>query len=58
MVETAQMEESVEGTLVLNIGDANFSFGRYMESPVEINFRESRIMDIKGGLDAMLLKKF
>ncbi len=58
MVETAQMEESVEGTLVLNIGDANFSFGRYMESPVEITFRESRIIDIKGGLDAMLLKNF
>ena len=58
MVETAQMEGSVEGTLVLNVGDANFSFGRYMESPVTIKFRESRIMDIKGGLDAFLLKKF
>jgi 2,5-dihydroxypyridine 5,6-dioxygenase len=58
MVETAQMEGTTEGTLVLDVGDANFSFGRYMESPVEITFREGKIVDIRGGLDAFLLKKF
>ena len=58
MVETAQLEGTTEGRLVLDVGDANFSFGRYMASPVEIGFREGRITDIRGGLDAMLLRDF
>lgn len=58
MVETAQMEGTTEGRLVLDVGDANFSFGRYMESPVEIDFREGKIIDIRGGLDSMLLRDF
>jgi 2,5-dihydroxypyridine 5,6-dioxygenase len=58
MVETAQMEGTTEGRLVLDVGDANFSFGRYMESAVEIDFREGKIVDIRGGLDALLLRDF
>ena len=58
MVETAQMEGTTEGKLVLDVGDAIFSFGRYMESPVEIDFREGKITDIRGGLDAFLLKDY
>ncbi|MFO7941043.1 MAG: hypothetical protein R6U92_00115 [Bacillota bacterium] len=58
MVETAQIEGSTEGTLVLDVGDANFSFGRYMESPVEIDFEAGAITDIRGGLDAFLLREF
>lgn len=58
MVEIAQMEGTTEGRLVLDVGDANFSFGRYMESAVEIDFHEGKITDIRGGLDAMLLRDF
>ncbi len=58
MVETAQMEGTTEGRLVLDVGDANFSFGRYMESPVEIDFRRGKIVDIRGGLDAILLADY
>ena len=58
MVETAQMEGTTEGRLVLDVGDANFSFGRYMESAVEIDFRGGKITDIRGGMDAMLLRDF
>ena len=58
MVETAQMEGTTEGRLVLDTGDANFSFGRYMESPVEIEFLNGKIVDIQGGLDSLLLRDF
>ena len=58
MVETAQLEGTTEGKLVLDVGDANFSFGRYMDSTVEIDFREGKIVDIRGGLDALLLRDF
>ncbi|MHC4675865.1 MAG: hypothetical protein ACYTBZ_25530, partial [Planctomycetota bacterium] len=58
MVETAQVEGTTEGRLVLDMGDANFSFGRYMESKVEIDFRGGKITDIRGGLDALLLRDF
>jgi 2,5-dihydroxypyridine 5,6-dioxygenase len=58
MVETAQMEGTTEGRLVLDVGDAIFSFGRYMEYPVEIDFREGKIVDIRGGLDSLLLKDY
>jgi 2,5-dihydroxypyridine 5,6-dioxygenase len=58
MVETAQVEGTTEGRLVLDRGDANFSFGRYMESTVEIDFREGKITDVRGGLDALLLRDF
>ncbi len=58
MVETAQLEGTTEGRLVLDVGDANFSFGRYMEAPVVIEFAKGRIEAIDGGLDARLLREF
>ncbi len=56
MVETAQIEGSLEGTLVLNVGDQIFHLNRYIEQPVEITFEAGRVVDIQGGLDAFLLK--
>lgn len=56
MVETAQLEGSLEGKLVLNVGDVIFHLGRFVEQPVEITFEAGRVVDIQGGLDAFLLK--
>ena len=49
MVETAPLEGTVEGSMVLNIGDQMFYMARYVESPVKITFKEGCIVDIKGG---------
>lgn len=56
MVETAPLEGSLEGTLVLNVGDVIFHLGRFIEAPLELTFEAGRIVDIQGGLDAFLLK--
>ena len=43
--------------MVLDIGDQIFYMARYVESPVKITFKEGCIVDIKGGVDAFLLRK-
>jgi 2,5-dihydroxypyridine 5,6-dioxygenase len=58
MVETAQLEGTLEGRLVLNTGDIVFHLGRFIDDPVTITFREGRIVQIDGKLDAFLLRKF
>jgi 2,5-dihydroxypyridine 5,6-dioxygenase len=58
MATTAQMEGSVEGTLVLDVGDVIFHLGRFVERPVTITFREGRAVTFEGGLDAVLLERF
>jgi 2,5-dihydroxypyridine 5,6-dioxygenase len=57
MVQTAQLEGTLEGTLVLDVGDHMFYLGRYVSSPVRIKFKEGRVMDIQGELDAFMLRK-
>ncbi len=57
MVETAPLEDSVEGTMVLNRGDQMFYLSRYVEEPLKITFKEGRISKIVGGLEALLLRK-
>jgi 2,5-dihydroxypyridine 5,6-dioxygenase len=57
MVETAELESSLEGEMVLDIGDLMFYFSRYVESPVKIAFRRGRITEVSGGIDAFLLRK-
>jgi len=59
MVQTAQLEGTMEGTLVLNTGDLIFMLARYIEHPVEIVFKEGRIVEIKGNhLDAFMLRHY
>jgi len=59
MVQTAMLEGSVEGKLVLNTGDQIFLLARYIEKPVEIIFKEGRITEIKGDhLDAVMLRHY
>jgi 2,5-dihydroxypyridine 5,6-dioxygenase len=58
LVETAPIEGSVEGTMVLDIGDQMFYLARYVDRPIKVTFREGRVVDIRGaGVDAFLLRK-
>ncbi|MDD9910042.1 MAG: peptidase M29 [Ahrensia sp.] len=48
---------TTNGTLVLNTGDQNLTFKRYMESPVRLTIENDYVTDIAGdGLDAMLTR--
>jgi 2,5-dihydroxypyridine 5,6-dioxygenase len=58
MVQAAELEGSLEGTLVLDTGDVVFHRGRYIEHPVKITFREGRAIKFEGGLDAFLLHTY
>ena len=50
---------SVNGTLVLDNGDVNLTFKRYMESPVTMTIVDDYITDISGdGLDAALMESY
>ena len=57
MVETAPLEGTLEGTMVLDTGDQMFYLARYVERPVRVTFKEGRVVDIQGGVDAFLLRK-
>ena len=57
MVETAEIEGSLEGTMVMDVGDQMFYMARYVESPLKIVFNKGRVANISGGVDALLLRK-
>jgi 2,5-dihydroxypyridine 5,6-dioxygenase len=57
MVETAEIEGSLEGTMVLDVGDQMFYMARYVENPVKVIFSKGRVASISGGVDALLLRK-
>ena len=49
---------SVSGTLVLDAGDANLTFKRYLERPVKLTIHEDYIVTIAGeGTDAELMRR-
>jgi 2,5-dihydroxypyridine 5,6-dioxygenase len=50
---------AVRGTLVLDVGDANLTFKRYVESPVVLRIDDDHIVAIEGdGLDAQLFASY
>ena len=50
---------TVNGTLVLDTGDVNLTFKRYLESPVRLRIADDYITDISGdGLDAELMSSY
>ena len=50
---------TVNGTLVLDSGDVNLTFKRYLESPVRMSIADDYITDISGdGLDAALTTSY
>lgn len=50
---------AVNGRLVMDRGDINLTFKRYLESPVELNFEKDYALEIKGdGVDAELMRSY
>jgi len=50
---------TVNGALVLDVGDVNLTFKRYLESPVRLLIADDYITDISGdGLDAELMTSY
>lgn len=51
-------KNTVNGTLVLNTGDQNLTFKRYLESPVRLLIENDYVAEIEGdGLDAQLMRE-
>lgn len=49
---------SVNGTLVLDRGDQNLTFKRYLESPIRLSIEDDYVSDIEGdSLDAHLMRE-
>ncbi len=55
-VACAPIEGSVEGTLVLDVGDIILNLARYVADPVRIIIEKGAITNIDGGLEAFLLQ--
>jgi len=52
-------EGSVNGTLVLDVGDVNLTFKRYVDSAIRCTIEDDFIVDIAGeGVDAALMKSY
>ena len=50
---------TVNGTVVLDAGDVNLTFKRYLESPVTLTIENDFVVDIAGsGLDAQLMRSY
>ena len=53
------LENSVNGKVVLDVGDVNLTFKRYVESPVTFHIEKDYVTAIEGtGLDAELLRSY
>jgi 2,5-dihydroxypyridine 5,6-dioxygenase len=56
-VACAPLENSAQGTLVVNTGDILLPFGRHVADPITCIIKDGRIVEIQGaGLDAFLLR--
>ena len=50
---------SVNGTLVLDRGDVNLTFKRYMESPIRLTVKDDYVTAVEGeGVDAELMRSY
>ncbi|MEA2292144.1 MAG: 2,5-dihydroxypyridine 5,6-dioxygenase [Solirubrobacteraceae bacterium] len=54
----AANDGGVNGTLVLQPGDALTAFGRYIEEPVRMKIEDGYIRSIEGGFDAWLIESY
>ncbi len=51
--------QSVNGTLVLDRGDVNLTFKRYLAEPIRLSFKDDYIVDIIGeGADAEMFRQY
>lgn len=50
---------SVQGRLVLGVGDVNLAFKRYIEQPIALTIEQDHIIHIEGtGVDAQLMREY
>ena len=50
---------TVRGTLVLDRGDVNLTFKRYLQDPVKLSIEHDRVVDVQGdSLDAELMREY
>ena len=53
------LPNTVNGTVVLDVGDVNLTFKRYLESAVTLQIENDRVVEIEGsGLDAQLMRSY
>ena len=53
------LQNTVNGTVVLDIGDVNLTFKRYLESQVTLQIENDRVVAVEGtGLDAELMRSY
>jgi len=55
---TGGSDEGVNGTVVLGPGDIVFPFKSYVQSPIHMRIEQGRVVDIRGDLDADLLREY
>lgn len=59
MVACFPAEGTVNGTMVLDVGDINLTFKRYIERPIALTFENDYITSVEGeGLDAELFRSY
>lgn len=59
VVVTFPRANTVNGTLVLDRGDINLTFKRYLESPVTLVIQDDYVVDVQGsGTDAELTRRY
>ena len=59
VVVTFPKADTVNGTLVLDCGDINLTFKRYLETPVTLTIKNDYVVDIGGtGTDAELTRRY
>lgn len=53
------LENTVNGTVVLDVGDVNLTFKRYFDTQVTLTIERDRVVDIAGtGVDAQLMRSY
>lgn len=57
-VACAPVEGTAKGVLVLDVGDIVLRLERYVAEPVRFEFKNGRIVSVKGGIDAYLIREY
>lgn len=58
LVYTGASDDGVDGKLVIAPGDIVFPFKSYVAAPIELTIESGRIVDIRGGLEAELMRDY
>ena len=57
-VFTGGADDSIDGKVVIASGDILLPHKLYVQSPIELTIEQGRIVDIRGGVDADLLRDY